>query len=350
MWGPVVRSYEYNLWLVVVEKQRVSQAKAPSQCWQLQDSDCRSLHGKLRETQLAGDAERVQKPIRESDHKRAVQGLHFARCQAHEKESAHSARDTWWLCSGTHLCHSHTVRCLLDFDECEMSQLSISETGLLSSRQVPPAKARVRHFGQAHKNADWALQEIPWQRWVVLALCQAIKSKEAFLFLFFFSFFWKKKLLSCCLLSDKCSHLFQGAASEGENRVGKGAMLFSDYQNLMKIWTHPWVLKLAEIREENKVRQTNNTQRVANQFQPVGGVSQLCMDDLVSTEAESGSKFDLFICFVLFRIGSCVVDFWWWGVQGRRNLAEGNAERIKSAQTNGVVVGLRQPIQTNSGM
>lgn len=87
-------------------------------------------------------------------------------------------------------------------------------------------------------------------------------------------------------------------------------MLFSDYQNLMKIWTHPWVLKLAEIREENKVRQTNNTQRVANQFQPVGGVSQLCMDDLVSTEAESGSKFDLFICFVLFRIGSCVVDFW----------------------------------------
>ena len=35
--------------------------------------------------------------------------------------------------------------------------------------------------------------------------------------------------------------------------TNKGARLFSDYQNLMKIWTHPWVLKLAEIRDEQKV-------------------------------------------------------------------------------------------------
>lgn len=34
----------------------------------------------------------------------------------------------------------------------------------------------------------------------------------------------------------------------------RGAQLFKDYQNLMKIWTHPWVLKLAEIRDESKVR------------------------------------------------------------------------------------------------
>ncbi|KAH9519844.1 hypothetical protein Btru_071056 [Bulinus truncatus] len=34
----------------------------------------------------------------------------------------------------------------------------------------------------------------------------------------------------------------------------KGARLFTDYQNLMKIWTHPWVLKLAEIRDESKVK------------------------------------------------------------------------------------------------
>ncbi|RUS80227.1 hypothetical protein EGW08_012023 [Elysia chlorotica] len=34
----------------------------------------------------------------------------------------------------------------------------------------------------------------------------------------------------------------------------KGARLFSDYQNLMKIWTHPWVLKLAEIRDELKMK------------------------------------------------------------------------------------------------
>lgn len=35
--------------------------------------------------------------------------------------------------------------------------------------------------------------------------------------------------------------------------TNKGARLFKDYQNLMKIWTHPWVLKLAEIRDELKV-------------------------------------------------------------------------------------------------
>ncbi|BFZ14845.1 hypothetical protein BsWGS_17884 [Bradybaena similaris] len=34
----------------------------------------------------------------------------------------------------------------------------------------------------------------------------------------------------------------------------KGARLFADYQNLMKIWTHPWVLKLAEIRDELKMK------------------------------------------------------------------------------------------------
>ncbi|CAL1534464.1 unnamed protein product [Lymnaea stagnalis] len=34
----------------------------------------------------------------------------------------------------------------------------------------------------------------------------------------------------------------------------KGARLFTDYQNLMKIWTHPWVLKLAEIRDESKMK------------------------------------------------------------------------------------------------
>ncbi|BFZ24319.1 hypothetical protein BsWGS_27358 [Bradybaena similaris] len=36
--------------------------------------------------------------------------------------------------------------------------------------------------------------------------------------------------------------------------TNKGARLFRDYQNLMKIWTHPWVLKLAEIRDELKAR------------------------------------------------------------------------------------------------
>jgi len=33
----------------------------------------------------------------------------------------------------------------------------------------------------------------------------------------------------------------------------KGAGFLTDYQNLMKIWTHPWVLKMDEIRQETKV-------------------------------------------------------------------------------------------------
>jgi len=35
--------------------------------------------------------------------------------------------------------------------------------------------------------------------------------------------------------------------------ASKGARLFKDYQMLMRIWTHPWVLKLDEIKQENKV-------------------------------------------------------------------------------------------------
>ena len=33
----------------------------------------------------------------------------------------------------------------------------------------------------------------------------------------------------------------------------RGASLFSDYQTLMRIWTHPWVLKLEEARQAKKV-------------------------------------------------------------------------------------------------
>jgi len=35
--------------------------------------------------------------------------------------------------------------------------------------------------------------------------------------------------------------------------VNRNASLFADYNNLMKIWTHPWTLKLDEIRQEQKV-------------------------------------------------------------------------------------------------
>lgn len=37
------------------------------------------------------------------------------------------------------------------------------------------------------------------------------------------------------------------------NVMGKGAKLFADYQALMRIWTHPWVLKMEEVRAEKKV-------------------------------------------------------------------------------------------------
>ncbi|XP_060067660.1 transcriptional regulator ATRX-like [Ylistrum balloti] len=36
--------------------------------------------------------------------------------------------------------------------------------------------------------------------------------------------------------------------------MGKGAKLFSDYQALMRIWTHPWVLKMDEVRQEKKAK------------------------------------------------------------------------------------------------
>ena len=32
-----------------------------------------------------------------------------------------------------------------------------------------------------------------------------------------------------------------------------GASLFTDYQNLMRVWTHPWMFKLEEKRKEKQV-------------------------------------------------------------------------------------------------
>ena len=33
----------------------------------------------------------------------------------------------------------------------------------------------------------------------------------------------------------------------------RGSQLFSDYQNLMRIWTHPWVLHMEELRRQKNV-------------------------------------------------------------------------------------------------
>ena len=43
-----------------------------------------------------------------------------------------------------------------------------------------------------------------------------------------------------------------GGSGNGTNTFS----LFSDYQSLMRIWTHPWVLKLEEARQEKRVRLT----------------------------------------------------------------------------------------------
>jgi transcriptional regulator ATRX len=36
-------------------------------------------------------------------------------------------------------------------------------------------------------------------------------------------------------------------------QVNKGASLFSDYQNLQRVWTHPLVMQLRADREEDKI-------------------------------------------------------------------------------------------------
>ena len=68
-------------------------------------------------------------------------------------------------------------------------------------------------------------------------------------------------------LYDKYLQMRDGEAKS------KGAQLFSDYQALMRIWTHPWMLKLDEIRQENKVRKSTcefgkeNSKQVTNSNQ-----------------------------------------------------------------------------------
>ncbi|XP_056011590.1 transcriptional regulator ATRX-like isoform X2 [Ostrea edulis] len=44
-----------------------------------------------------------------------------------------------------------------------------------------------------------------------------------------------------------------GFGTDSAPRANRGAKLFADYQALMRIWTHPWVMKMDEIRQENKM-------------------------------------------------------------------------------------------------
>ena len=54
-------------------------------------------------------------------------------------------------------------------------------------------------------------------------------------------------------LYEKYLELHRPAAGSGGPTYGAGAGLFADYQALMRIWTHPYVLKLDEERQERKV-------------------------------------------------------------------------------------------------
>ncbi|XP_052089587.1 transcriptional regulator ATRX-like isoform X3 [Mytilus californianus] len=66
-----------------------------------------------------------------------------------------------------------------------------------------------------------------------------------------------------------------GYSGPGDMGKSKGAKLFSDYQALMRIWTHPWVLKMAEVRQEMK-----------NMFDDESSF----IDDTSSSESESEAK------------------------------------------------------------
>lgn len=44
-----------------------------------------------------------------------------------------------------------------------------------------------------------------------------------------------------------------GFGTDAAPRANRGARLFADYQALMRIWTHPWVMKMDEIRQADKV-------------------------------------------------------------------------------------------------
>ncbi|WAQ98083.1 ATRX-like protein [Mya arenaria] len=66
----------------------------------------------------------------------------------------------------------------------------------------------------------------------------------------------------------------------------KGARLFKDYQALMRIWTHPWVMKLDEIRQENK-RQFSDSE---DSFVDDGDTDE--MDSFIDDSSTSNSDND----------------------------------------------------------
>lgn len=54
-------------------------------------------------------------------------------------------------------------------------------------------------------------------------------------------------------LYKKYLEIVRGGPAGGTKKF-TGAMFFSDYQNLMRIWTHPWTLRMEQMRQEKKVR------------------------------------------------------------------------------------------------
>ena len=74
--------------------------------------------------------------------------------------------------------------------------------------------------------------------------------------------------------------------SDGPGSKFHCAGLFSDYHSLMHIWTHPYVLRLDEIRQEKKVWTYNFT----HGFLKVCAMSVLCCDHWLATGAMPGIR------------------------------------------------------------
>ena len=96
-------------------------------------------------------------------------------------------------------------------------------------------------FLLCRQSADFNLHAIPLQRKDYSALTKFLPPKFEYVI---------SVRLSPIQMDLYQKHLDRGAQ---ESIISKGARLFKDYQALMRIWTHPWVLKLDEVRQQNKV-------------------------------------------------------------------------------------------------
>ncbi|XP_053400537.1 transcriptional regulator ATRX-like [Mercenaria mercenaria] len=91
-------------------------------------------------------------------------------------------------------------------------------------------------------------------------------------------------------LYEKYLEMNVGGTTGTSEIRSKGARLFTDYQALMRIWTHPWVLKLDEIRQENK-RQFDDTDDDDDSFiNDSGSDEDSFVDDSTTSSSNSSDE------------------------------------------------------------